>query len=106
MWCELGFYSNEDDPEHNIPPTKDPVVQFTWIFDKNGKEIYEGDIVKVSADYYLPEDYSFYWFDSNWYKFYEIKAYFSYKEYSIRLTYPSSMEIVGNIYENPELLSN
>lgn len=85
MWqfwenVELGDYKN--------------VCEFTGLHDKNGKEIYEGDILKYdgeervvvyeapSFELQLKDSRAFAW--DNWSEF---------------------GEIIGNIYENPELLT-
>jgi hypothetical protein len=86
-WCQ---------PKENIV-----LMQYTGLKDKNGKEIYEGDIVQYAGincvidmevfSYLKPIDRDA-WFDldpaSD--KLFERSSYF---------------EIIGNIYENPELLT-
>lgn len=74
------------------------ILQFTGLKDKNGREIYEGDIVK-SPDYDNAMQVSY---D-------EIQASDDMTAPGIGFqfnTEPSKMEIVGNIYENPDLLTN
>lgn len=71
------------------------IMQYTGLKDKNGKEIYEGDIVR------LPEDED--------YKYYSI----IYSKNRLGFTLSNGcgfglsygIEVVGNIYENPELLT-
>ena len=67
------------------------LMQYTGLKDKNGKEIYEGDILKyhngrLSDPIEFPKDYM--WLS--------IKI--------ERNNWSDTVEVVGNIYENPELL--
>jgi uncharacterized phage protein (TIGR01671 family) len=68
------------------------LMQYTGLTDKNGKEIYEGDIVKCGNNLYLVK-----WVEG---------GFVALNEYD---TVPSHMfavcewEVVGNVFENPEL---
>ena len=93
---QLNAYINTD---NNFSGDGEILMQFTGLTDKNGKEIYEGDIVDV-------DDYS-------------NGAYFGINQPRKRITiqyqdlsvgigfhilHKNNAEIIGNIYENPELL--
>ena len=82
------------------------VGQFTGLYDRNGKEIYEGDII-ISDEYKHTRHYV---------RYMESEAMFvamiigsSLEEYcGIRQSWIDkfSKRVVGNIHDNPELLSN
>jgi len=79
-------------------------MQYTGLKDKNDKEIYEGDIIEaygyvqkpkmvVKFDEKMAGFIPFIWKQA--YEYVDYIGYFSYEDWCI---------IVGNIYENPELL--
>ena len=76
------------------------IMQYTGLKDKNGKEIYEGDILRVHyyTDTYICEVC---WSEENyWY----IKYIQDECVEKIDKAFIENMEIIGNIFENPELL--
>jgi hypothetical protein len=74
-------------------------MQFTGLKDKNGKEIYEGDVLLTTYNtkYFVVE-----WHLSRWWGT-PIKGLHSGRGKDIHFI---KSEIIGNIYENPELLNN
>lgn len=84
------------------------VMQFTGLHDKNQKEIYEGDIVRHTDSPHGPLNetyiYSIAWNDSGF-------ALLSPKTeipttFILDKKWGALLEIIGNIYENPELLGS
>lgn len=74
----------------------DVLMQYTGLKDKNKKEIYEGDILEYDGkgcDVVSFEDGSFI-----------VKSKGKYNVAHLNLQQGSVSEVVGNIYENPELL--
>ena len=82
------------------------LMQSTGLKDKNGKEIFEGDILACKTDdevinlnIFWDEEHALFMFESKKYNKQEPLA-----ELVENNTYP--FEIIGNIYENPELLED
>ena len=91
--------------DHDYKKHNDLVVeQYTGLKDKNGKEIYEGDIVSAeheTLDFRHKENRKtkkyngiIHWNHSYW----------AIGEYKLFIMEDDSTEIIGNIHENPELL--
>lgn len=84
------------------------IMQYTGLKDKNDKEIYEGDITK-SCEGYVRQVV---WKDNSWKYYWKVKKTYqgeSYLENIYNTMGETSSkrfgdEIIGNIYENPNLL--
>lgn len=74
-------------------------MQFTGLLDKNGKEIYEGDILKGTR--YGSECYE----AVKWVCGYD-GDHWPVAGFAFELDELAGTEVIGNIYENPELLTN
>lgn len=79
------------------PGTKITYMQYTGVNDKNGKEIYEGDIIKYGLSAKYDDHYLFVTFDAK-------KAAFCSGSPSLQ-NVGRYGEVIGNKYENPELFT-
>lgn len=77
-----------------IPET---VGQFTGLFDKNGKKIFEGDIISGLGNTYVCR-----WDEGN----VEFTVFDGNESFGLAYAAYPCMEVVGNIHDNPELLKN
>jgi len=86
----------------NLKIQHDSKDQFTNLPDKNGKEIYEGDIIDWKIGEPPEGIYEVKWWENGWFLENEDK----HKEalYKNLGEKPWTLEVIGNIYENPELL--
>jgi len=84
------------------------IEQYTGLKDKNGTEIYEGDIVEVKhSDWTEPTIHVVKWCGDEKYPAFNLKPELDEAVNSIALVAQSdffSVKVVGNIHENPELL--
>ena len=85
----LSFWNGIAVPEGDHIP-----LQFTGLKDKNGAEIYEGDILKIG-----PQAYPVVWDDKGTHGWKLDTPHFG-----IGASQSTFYEVIGNIYENPELL--
>ena len=77
--------------------------QYTGLNDKNGKEIYEGDIVKITQETETFFDKVIY--DNHLCSF-RFEGLSDYCDFCDWLREGAEFEVVGNIYENPELIGD
>ena len=75
------------------------IMQYTGLKDKNGKEIYEGDILAIKGTRNTKYVVGYREYSGGWQL--EIKG-----EYCAEMTQGNCdlLKVIGNIYENPELL--
>ena len=82
-----------------IPET---VCQFTGLYDKNGRKIFEGDIVEGNSEYFtFTHPYGKVVYDGGQYliSFDDVL-----EDIECLGAWANDVEIIGNIYDNPELL--
>ena len=100
-WLEDELYCIGDGITYMVSAEDLVLMQSTGLKDKNGKEIFEGDIVKMSKDVYSEPTY------------YEVVRHrggayrLESKQHGCELWLRhTDCEIAGNVYENPELLED
>lgn len=81
------------------------VEQFTGLHDKNGKEIYEGDIIKFK-NMVREATGKIIFNEHGFFAISYLDSQYTYSDVALlnRFDTESNCEIIGNIFENPELL--
>lgn len=86
---KIGWTSITGLMEGEVP---EAIMQFTGLHDKNGNEIYEGDIIRRLHPAYSNE------------KVETVKWTNTFSKCGWNIASGKNLEVIGNIYENPELL--
>lgn len=94
----IGFTQNPSSTIVDI----NTIGQFTGLRDKNGKEIYEGDIVQYSLD--CKKDIGYIGFHTLSASFRLITKHTDYGIGNRGALHGSPLVVIGNIHDNPELL--
>lgn len=81
--------------------TDNDIMQFTGLKDKNNTEIYEGDIITSKGDD-KPMEVRY---NNKYASFCLYRIDWMFAHYFGEAANPSECEIIGNIYENPELIT-
>lgn len=107
--CMIGPYDIDDAIWNHKEIRQLPLTQFTGLKDKNGKEIYEGD--KIDCSEYDPNQQCVIkrFFDAV--VGHEKGSYYYYPEGNMRqphqlLMYAYDAEVIGNVFQNKELLES
>lgn len=80
---------------HAFEVDKETVCEYTGLQDKNGRKIFEGDIVKIGLEYY-----EVWWnCDSS-----SITLSSESESRGLYLSHNETIEVTSNIFDNPELL--
>lgn len=105
MYEVYGFAQNKwflKGKQFPMPNGAVVIMQYTGLRDKNGKEIYEGDLLTDYGE--APPLYVEYSEKHGAYCFVDKFDSSGTVYYTPLMIYYEQMEVIGNIYENPELL--
>jgi len=96
----IYFYLFDTDRDYHIEAEVSlgemPIMQYTGLLDKNGKEIYVGDKLRYSIDGHIQDTPYIIEDMIDWFKeMYDSDSYYRWDD---------SGEIIGNKFENPELI--
>lgn len=84
------------------------VMQYTGLKDKLGKEIYEGDILELGIKNYFDSvnyDKGYVYYKNEYTQFRIQRIGKEYKTFSSELDEGRDVKIIGNVFDNPSLLT-
>lgn len=98
------YFIFDDANRHEVDPTT--VGEFTGLKDKNGKEIYEGDVIRspLSEDKTRPHRIFYHTGNAAFMRALIDRKELCYLRLDQDWIYKSGKEVIGNIHDNPELL--
>lgn len=107
IWCsDARTYIADKMTGYNTPVIPETVGQYTGLYDKNGVRIWENDIVIIGGNKSFPTMIEF--LSGSWQcvRKYTDKGRENEYSYLHRLEYdnPNQYEVIGNRFDNPELL--
>lgn len=107
---KLDVKDPEPDPEQETwtALVQQALMQYTGLKDKNGKEIYEGDVLSPTRKLRNPRGLlaKVVWEQATPYAGYRLIDNKGDGEYCLLQNNEELWEVIGNVYENPELLDN
>ena len=111
VWCGSGRVNTDGNLSHvildNTNCQKETLGQFVGLYDGNGKEVYEGDIIRIpQEEFYHAEIIGVVEYDTN---SFILRSFLSGTASDLgwvlrKRNSAIKAEVIGNIFDNPELI--